>query len=134
MRSFVVSTLLLTAALSAQDPAPARRDNAAILRQLLAWYDKDQDGKITKTEYPRGERAFVNLDRNRDGVITAADFRTPRARGERRQAAAPQPTTPKVGDVAPDFELPMLGMNGQKVKLSAFAGDRPVALIFGSYT
>jgi len=39
----------------------------------------------------------------------------------------------KVGDPAPDFELPLLGSEG-KVKLSAFKGDRPVVLIFGSYT
>lgn len=134
MRTFVGSILLLSVALPAQDRAPERRDNTAILRQLLAWYDKDQDGKITKIEYTRGERAFANLDRNRDGAITAADFTTPRARGDRRQPAAAPPATPKVGDIAPDFELPMLGMNGQTAKLSTFAGERPVALIFGSYS
>jgi hypothetical protein len=41
--------------------------------------------------------------------------------------------TPKVaeGDLAPDFELPSLGTG---VGLSALLADRPVALIFGSYT
>jgi len=39
----------------------------------------------------------------------------------------------KVGDAAPDFGLALLGGEG-KVKLSAFKGDRPVVLIFGSYT
>jgi hypothetical protein len=37
------------------------------------------------------------------------------------------------GDPAFDFELPLLGA-GDTVRLSTFAGDRPVALIFGSYT
>jgi len=41
--------------------------------------------------------------------------------------------TPKVGDLAPDFEL--LDPSGAvAVRLSDFRGKRPVALVFGSYT
>jgi hypothetical protein len=40
---------------------------------------------------------------------------------------------PAVGAEAPDFELPMLESGG-RVRLSAFRGRKPVALIFGSYT
>ena len=40
---------------------------------------------------------------------------------------------PKVGDEAPDFELPLLHGDGRTVRLSDLRG-RPVALIFGSYT
>ena len=41
--------------------------------------------------------------------------------------------SPKVGDLAPDFELQ--DPTGQTaVRLSSFRGKRPVALIFGSYT
>lgn len=40
---------------------------------------------------------------------------------------------PKVGDVAPDFEL--YDANGENaVRLSDFRGKKPVALAFGSYT
>lgn len=40
---------------------------------------------------------------------------------------------PKVGDVAPDFEL--RDVNGENpVRLSDFHGRKPVALIFGSFT
>ena len=40
---------------------------------------------------------------------------------------------PKVGDVAPEFELH--DANGENpVRLSDFRGRKPVALIFGSYT
>ncbi len=40
---------------------------------------------------------------------------------------------PKVGDVAPDFEL--RDVNGDNpVRLSNSIGKKPVALIFGSYT
>lgn len=40
---------------------------------------------------------------------------------------------PKEGDLAPDFEL--LDVNGENtVRLSDFRGQKPVALIFGSFT
>jgi hypothetical protein len=40
---------------------------------------------------------------------------------------------PKVGDPAPDFELrDVQGIN--PVQLSDFRGQKPVALIFGSFT
>ena len=43
-------------------------------------------------------------------------------------AHAPQP-----GDLAPDFEL--RDVNGENpVRLSDFRGNKPVALIFGSFT
>ena len=45
------------------------------------------------------------------------------------------------GDVAFDFELPLLDLTegverrtGETIRLSDFAGHKPVALIFGSYT
>ena len=39
----------------------------------------------------------------------------------------------RVGDAAPDFSLPGVG-NGSLVQLSAELRERPVVLIFGSYT
>ena len=40
---------------------------------------------------------------------------------------------PRIGDKAPDFEL--CDTNGEnQVRLSQFRGDKPVALIFGSFT
>ncbi len=41
--------------------------------------------------------------------------------------------TPNVGDKAPDFDLPVLHGDGERVRLSDLHG-KPVALIFGSYT
>ncbi|MHC4955867.1 MAG: EF-hand domain-containing protein [Planctomycetota bacterium] len=53
-------------------------------------------------------------------------------RGAGKKPAAP-PTGAPVGEVAPDFTLrPPEG--GEPVTLSKFRGDRPVALIFGSYS
>ncbi len=40
---------------------------------------------------------------------------------------------PNVGDVPPDFDLKRMGAE-DRVRLSSFKGQRPVALIFGSYT
>ena len=49
--------------------------------------------------------------------------------------------TPKVapGDPAFPFDLPLLDpdshrASGERVRLADFAGDRPVVLVFGSYT
>ncbi len=40
---------------------------------------------------------------------------------------------PKVGDQAPDFEL--FDIQGQNpIRLSSFQGQKPVVLIFGSFT
>lgn len=40
---------------------------------------------------------------------------------------------PRVGDVAPDFEL--LDVNGKNpVRLSDYLSRKPVALVFGSFT
>ena len=40
---------------------------------------------------------------------------------------------PNVGEVPPDFDLKLVGSE-ERVKLSSFKGQKPVALIFGSYT
>jgi hypothetical protein len=43
------------------------------------------------------------------------------------------PRAPKAGEAAPDFELSdVKGENA--VRLSQFRGQRPVALVFGSFT
>jgi peroxiredoxin len=40
---------------------------------------------------------------------------------------------PKVGDLAPDFEL--YDSSGEnRVRLAEFRGQKPVALVFGSFT
>ena len=43
------------------------------------------------------------------------------------------PLAPKVGDIAPDFELKDIS-GENSVNLSDFRGQKPVALIFGSFT
>lgn len=57
---------------------------------------------------------------------------------ERRTAlmqflAGRETLAPEIGSHAPDFNLPLLG-SAEHVQLSSFRGQKPVALIFGSYT
>ncbi len=52
----------------------------------------------------------------------------------RADALAREARAPRVGGRAPDFELPLLDDRAKTVRLSSFRGERPVALIFGSYT
>ena len=40
---------------------------------------------------------------------------------------------PHAGDVPPDFNLKLMGSE-DRVRLSSFKGQKPVVLIFGSYT
>jgi hypothetical protein len=52
----------------------------------------------------------------------------------RADAIAREARAPAVGTPAPDFALPLLGDPARIVRLSSFRDERPVALIFGSYT
>jgi peroxiredoxin len=59
---------------------------------------------------------------------TVQDLRRARAWQKRYD-----PSAPKVGDLAPDFEL--RDVDGENpIRLSDFRGRKPVALVFGSFT
>lgn len=51
-------------------------------------------------------------------------------KSQQKQADA---KAPKKGDWAPDFELEELDGNSRR-RLSGYRGQKPVALVFGSYT
>ncbi len=65
---------------------------------------------------------------NNPSPMTAERFAALREVMVQREESAP-----KVGDEAPDFELPVLHRDGATVRLSDLR-SKPVALIFGSYT
>lgn len=107
---------------------------------LAKRYDADGDGKITRDEYTRSDEHFGRLDRDKNGVIEAADMEL-RSRMRRRPQAGSE--APEEGEMAPDFELDVLGKKSRsvgkkkpakRVRLSKSKGKKPVALIFGSYT
>ena len=127
----LLTLLLLTGHTPGQ--RPARTLDKEVLFNLLHKYDADRDGKINRKEYPRTDAAFTNLDRNRDGSIDAADFE-PTAGRTRGAGQARQPRAaklPKVGETAPDFELPLLPARAKELptkdKDGEAAGKPPTA-------
>ena len=70
-----------------------------------------------------------NLALGADLLLTTVEFRDEEVAWQQ----ANDSQSPKVGDVAPDFE-PQDPTGKVRVRLSDFRGKRPVALIFGSYT
>ncbi len=114
------------------------QNTAEVWEFLATKYDRNQDGQLTADEYDRGQAAFSQLDRNRDGVVTAADWsvdsQQAKAANRKRRQTPSDTAAPAVGQLAPDFELPLVKDSDRRVRLSSFAGQKPVALIFGSYT
>ena len=95
-------------------------------------YDQNNDGKIDKSEYERSGETYSRLDANKDGVLTKDDWSGGRRRTSRR--GEPGSSAPRAGQKAPDFELSQVRDPDSNVRLSSFAGKKPVALIFGSCT
>ena len=130
VRVLIVFFVLIAPAAASAQRGPGRGSIADVWKALAAKYDTDQDDRISAEEYTRGPEKFQSLDRNADGALTAEDFQAGGRRGSPRNPSS----TPERGDVAPDFELPFAKDETKTVRLSSFAGKRPVALVFGSYT
>lgn len=168
----MISALFLLAWVQNPEPAPAPPKDAWEL--LTREHDKNEDGKITRKEYSRDDVHWRRLDKNSDGVLLRDEIMGSSggrgrggARGDRggrgfgggqrgERGGAGRGVAPKLGQVAPDFDLEILPPptkkaplpSGKKkskvgktkaakpktVKLSSFKNKRPVALIFGSYT
>jgi Ca2+-binding EF-hand superfamily protein len=113
--------------------------------EMITRFDKNSDGKINKNEIPEQMARFLGrADANNDGDITKAEltkmFENFRPGGGRPGGGRPGSGLPgttsaaaEAGKPAPDFKLKSLD-GKREVQLSSFAGKRPVALIFGSYT
>lgn len=123
--------------------------------EMITRFDKNSDGKINKNEIPEQMARFLGrADANNDGDITKAEltkmFENFRPGGGRPGGGRPGGGRPgggrpgsglpgttsaatEEGKPAPDFTLKSLD-GKREVQLSSFAGKRPVALIFGSYT
>jgi len=233
-----LTLLVLTpCALATQGPGRGPQSGGDAWKLIAERYDADANDEVSAEEYPRGADRFANLDRNKDGVLTSADFggRRPRdmskraighmlglgdidnngevsaeewkaflaalgadeggvipaeamaswmpSRGGRRggrpggrgmppmtmmlarnddgvvglddltaifeeadvdangnltkselAARGARAGLPQRGDPAPDFELAFASDPTKTVKLSSFVSDKPVALVFGSYT
>ena len=91
-------------------------------------YDSNKDGEVSLDEYTRGETGFKSLDTNSDGVVNEDDWK---GRSRKRHG---DDNAPRAGEVAPDFSLTEIRNPKTIVTLSDFAGQKPVALLFGSCT
>jgi hypothetical protein len=91
------------------------RGSAAMWSYFAATYDADHDATIVAKEYPRDPKVFARLDKNHDGVLTAADFAGPTrmeaylagfmwARLSAREAPPPEKGTPVSDDDVPGAE------------------------------
>ena len=79
-------------------------------------------------------------------VLASAEQDQPSQQHDRNRVRRPRQATLKVGQAAPDFELPMLSgardrkgeqvwrLTETKVKLSSFRGKKLVCVFFSSYT
>lgn len=86
------------------------------IRNLGRDLDTDGDGDVTPADLAS---MFAALDTDSDNVLDRGDeLRMPPGRGE----------------MAPDFTLAFADDREKEVTLSSFRGNKPVALIFGSYT
>lgn len=125
---------LAAARMAAADDDPP----TTIWEYLLAKYDKNGDGKVSRKEYDRDKLHWKRLDADGDGYVDEQE-----AENLKREKPNWKPKKQlEPGDRAPDFKLVrLLKQDGEvdparsdKLKLSSFRGKRPVALIFGSYT
>lgn len=120
------------------DPGSGPVDPA--LQVLLDRHDGDGDGRILREEYEGSALGFERLDHDGNGLVDARDLDgARRARASRRRAeGAPRQQRatgprPLMGLAAPDLELARLE-GGPPERLSALWAERPVVLIFGSWT
>ena len=107
---------------------------------LCAAADRNRDDKLGLGELVALHREG---DRDGDGALSLASIRPtegrpgrgPGADAGRRAGAEGEEgyDGPVEGSEAPDFTLRPPG-GGDPVTLSSFKGDKPVALVFGSYT
>jgi len=116
-------------------------ETPVISAKTTAWdfyrqrYDANGDGCITRAEYTRSAAGFEHLDATRNGVVSAEDFAerwdgVPRTVG--RKVPSHGEGGPPVGSLAPGFRLPTT--TGEDIDLAQFRGQKPVVLVFGSFT
>ena len=108
-----------------------RRMPGSMLRTLAKSLDQNGDDKVQLGEI---RAMFSNLDRDGDGTVRGGELGRRGTRSRRGGRDRSEPDLPVAGDPAPDFELTYAVDSERTVRLSSFRGDKPVALIFGSYT
>jgi hypothetical protein len=116
---------------------------------LFVELDADTNGRVSADEL---EEFFRLADQGKQGFLTPEDL-VKRLAGKRAESQPPSQRSPEarllrmffngdagtfesgpdLNDAAPDFELPTHD-GSRTIRLSACRGQRPVVLIFGSFT
>lgn len=84
MRILLVATLVAFVTTEADAQRSRGGDPAQVWKFFAERHDKNKDGSISVDEYARGQARFASLDRNGDGMLTAADFQGGARRGGNR--------------------------------------------------
>ncbi len=121
---------------------------------LMRVLDADGDGEISSQEIERAAAAIRKLDNNGDGKVSSDELsgfpggrfgggfggrrqpgreRRPTDRPERFGSSGGGSVAAEECKPAPNFKLKSLDGKRQ-VELTSFASNKPVALLFGSYT
>jgi hypothetical protein len=111
---------------------PAAAESRSAAGEFLERYDADRDGRVRRDEYPRGDAGFRNLDRDRDGSVTARDFAAPVQMPADlaapflivRRFAGPDADAIAIGDLDEAFEDADLDHDG-KLTSAEFLGPTP---------
>jgi len=72
MKAAVVAVVLAATALRAQ--APPTPEQRKFLADTFARYDRSGDGKLVREEFPGSDTQFAEIDADRNGQVSAAEF------------------------------------------------------------
>jgi hypothetical protein len=132
------------------DGAPFVRQQG-MAGQWFARIDKSSNGRITAEEWQQffeklaGEKGYVSREDLRAGLFPAAPKTTAPPPGQQGPSVdvllegiltgelGSMLEGPAIDDQAPDFELETQA-GDRRYRLSSFRGEKPVVLIFGSFT
>jgi hypothetical protein len=108
----------------------AERDH---IMTRLSPAERDQFRRIIQDMRVRAKAASGHAVTARQVLASQGDALSPPLRAALEAVVARDEMGPQVGEYPPDFCLKRLGAD-DRVRLSSFRGQRPVALVFGSYT
>jgi len=78
---FALAVIVVAQSLVAQEPVASKTN--AVWDLISTQNDVNKDGKVTADEFTRGKVRFERLDRDKDGVLTVADFKRRDSRDRR---------------------------------------------------
>ena len=95
--------------------------------------ERQEFRRILEEMHSRTQNASTELVTSRQVLEAHGNSLSPALRTALEAVVARDEMGPEVGEEPPDFALKQLGTD-ERVQLSNFRGERPVALVFGSYT